>query len=257
MLSKEKLKFLRKLQQKKYRDESGLVLAEGERVIEQIISDQIEIRNLFVSDFREHYQSIISKVDKEKIVFINDIQKNQLSATVSSQGVFALIEKKNLQPEKYERLLYLDRIADPSNLGTIIRTASGSGIDAIILSRDCCDEFNPKVVRASVGKVFSTPIMQETDFIDGVIVTVKEKINLSNFTLIVTDCKQGKTVFELENVKPPYILVAGAEATGVNSILDSLANERIKIPMRNNLESLNVSVATGICLYLLNQDILR
>ncbi len=148
-IAKERLKQLAKLKQKKVRQSENLVIVEGYRLIEQLIKNGIELEELYVA---ENYKLKLQV--KCPIFSLKKFELEKITSTETPQEVAALI-KTNLQPiTRNKRLLYLDGISEPGNLGTIIRTASTFGLDGIILSPDCCEIFNPKVIRASLGAVF-------------------------------------------------------------------------------------------------------
>ncbi len=136
----------------------------------------------------------------------------------------------------------LERIRDPGNLGTIIRTCNGTGIKSLILIGNCCDPYSPEAVRASMGAIFSIKIVNIG--IDNFLSWAKEKKN----KIVVTSLKSKKNYTECNWGKKP-IIVMGNEQSGVSQEIENSADEMIKIPMLGTSDSLNLSVSTGIFLY--------
>lgn len=244
-LSNERVKELAKLRLKKFRDEKKSVIVEGIRIVQQLIIDGIPIAEMYCNEKSiEKYLSF--EKDTAGFFLAKEHQINRLSDSKSSQDILALVEIKSPEFSGTERLLYLDRISEPGNIGAIFRTAKAAGIEGIILSPGCCDIFNPKTVRASVGTVFSVPgIIRDYDYLD----------RLDN-ELIVTDANEGSSLYSLDSEKKPYVLIIGSEANGIDRELIRRAHKKVRIPMLKKLESLNVAVAAGLCIYQLNRDIL-
>jgi len=246
-LSKEKLKDLKKLHRKKFRDAKKQVLVEGSRTIRQLITDQIHLLELYCLDSNwKRYSDIIEYVQSDRVYTLKEHHIEQLAAAKSAQDIIALVECQVPDFQKMDRIVYIDRISDPGNLGAIFRTARATGMDGIILSPDCSDIFNPKTLRASVGTLFSIP-SKISEF---------EQLQGLNSEIIITDSRKGESLFSFTMSDKGYILVVGSEAFGVEEKIVKNADRRIRIPMLNRLESLNVAVAAGLCMYQLNRDIL-
>ncbi|MFA5498688.1 MAG: RNA methyltransferase [Candidatus Cloacimonadia bacterium] len=247
VLSKTRLQELRKLHQKKFREERGYVLIEGLRLIRQLIDDGVELTELYIAEGVEPIDSRWqARLKNTSFFHINEVQRSQLSSTKSPQNIFALVKIPAQKELKGKRFLYLDRISDPGNLGTIFRTSKAAGLDGIILSPDSCEVFSPKTIRSSLGAVFTMPHVIE-DY---------AQVISRSAQFIVTDVEEGVSLYSFKDVPLPYILVMGSEAEGVSSKFTPRNKISIKIPMNNGVESLNVAVATGLCLYHLNRDIL-
>ncbi|MCK9328944.1 MAG: RNA methyltransferase [Candidatus Cloacimonetes bacterium] len=248
-ISNEFLKSVNKLNQKKYRLDSGKILIEGERLISQIF-DYIKNKDLSIQSSFEYllidenkitnYKTLlneIASISKDtKIMSLSTQQANKLSNTITSQNIFAILNFKTNEINKFNKIIYLDSISDPGNMGTIIRTATAFDIDGIVLSKNCCELSNPKVVRASMGSIFYIPFLYDDD---NWITDRKELIYIS-------DVQKGTPLTDFTFPDKPYILVLGSEAIGVN--INKLQNftDKITIPIKNKMESLNVSIAAGI-----------
>ncbi len=247
-LSNERAKELSKLRLKKYRDEKKQVIVEGTRTIRQLITDSVPLLELFCPEKEAgKYNSVISCIPSDKLFWAEEHQISRIAASKTSQNILALVEKKSPAITEQKRLLFIDRVSDPGNVGAVFRTAKASGMQGIILSPESCDVFNPKTVRASVGAVFSLPnIVADYGF-----------LKQCNSEIIVTDVNEGCSIFDIAAGGEPYILVIGSESTGIDRELMQIAHRKARIPMLNNLESLNVAVAAGLCMYHLNKDILE
>ena len=150
VISKNRLKELIKLHTKKYRTEQDLILVEGWRLLEQLHRNGVVIDEIFCD---QENAGDLENLSPRLITLCENWQLEKLSQTSTSQQVIGLIKSKKQPIEKTDLLVYLDNISDPGNLGTIFRTAMGLGVDGIITSPGCCDIFNPKAVRASMGAV--------------------------------------------------------------------------------------------------------
>ncbi|HTR80752.1 MAG TPA: RNA methyltransferase [Bacteroidota bacterium] len=260
MLSKTKLQYLKSFSQKKQRDKEGLFLIEGWRSIEEACAASAKIDLLlYTKEAKAHsrYGSVLSsasKASQEKIE-ISDKELSMIADTVTAQGVAALIKKIPYDtPNELERLsqreralvVGLDQIADPGNLGAIIRTADWFGVDALLLSPKCVEVYNPKVVRSTVGSLFHTPILEcEANGIS--FEDILGKMGKNGFKILGADVS-GKT--DLRNIVWPKksVLVIGNEARGISAEVSDLLDEHIAIPQFGKAESLNAGVAAGVFL---------
>lgn len=235
-ISNTHLKEISRLKTKKYREETGLTLAEGWRTLQQLADNDIELEELLISD--DDFSGL-EKLKFRKVFRLRDWQMAKICDSVTPQKIAAVI-RNDLTPITDQKfLLYLDRINDPGNLGTLLRTAAGIGISGVVLSRGSCEVFNPKVVRASLGACCFLPLaIHDQDWL------WQQKAQI-----IVSDV-QGAT--NLPDFQPPggnIILVLGSEAHGVDPRILEKADHRVRISMSGKMESLNVAVAGGILLY--------
>ncbi len=235
-LTNEKIKKYKKLNRaKKERDKTGLFLVEGMHLVleayktgclEEVILDEeiplpIEVEKVYVT--------------KEILAKISDCQ-----TPPKIMGVCKKCEEKM----EGDRILLLDGIQDPGNLGTIIRSAVAFGVDTIILSPDTVDLYNPKVIRATQGMIFHIHIVREE--LERVIKTYQEK----NYPFYATNVSYGVDARSLSfSQKQKYLLCMGNEGNGVRPDLLEKADLYLSIPMKEEVESLNVAVATSILLY--------
>jgi len=236
ILSNARLKELVKLQQKKYRVEAGELLVEGFRLIEQLISDNIPISEIFCleKDVRK-----MNRICNAPVTVAVEWHLQKLSGTKNSQNIIALLKAPESKIIKTDFLLYLDDISEPGNLGTIFRTASAFGIDGIILSPGCCEVLNPKVIRASLGAVFSVPFeIRDTEWLRN-----------QNAMKVCTAMEKAVPIDDIKVWKSPLILVVGSEAKGISRKILEMADHTVYIPMSGKMESLNAAMATAIAIY--------
>ncbi len=253
MLSREKVNKIAQLKTKKGRKKQGKFLIEGARSCEEAVKSAWEIESLiytYKAEENPRIKQVLSNAEGRGIELIQ-IKQNlleKISDTVTSQGIVGLVKIKEFTQEslfqrKPELLLALDSIKDPGNMGTLIRTADAFGVDGIILSEDCVDLFNPKVVRSTMGSIFHLPILRDFDLRNFLL-----DLKKVDFKIVLTELRDGK---ELESLDLPgkICLVMGSEPEGVSKNLLKLADHLIKIPIPGKAESLNVAVACGILLH--------
>jgi TrmH family RNA methyltransferase len=237
-ISNNYLKELVKLKQKKYREISKKVIVEGYRTIKQIHLNGITIEELYISKSASYDTGCF----KPKNIFLfEDWQFERISSTKSPSQISALIRAETRQIKNREFLLYLDNIKEPGNLGAIVRTAAAAGISGVVLSPDCCEIFNPKVIKASSGTVFSVPI-EKKDY---------KWLKIQKSVIITTTMEDSISLFKLKKPDKNIILVLGSEAFGISKEILEISDIRIKIPLTDKIESLNVAVAAGIAIYYL------
>lgn len=234
-LSNNHIKKLTRLNNKKYRKLYNQAIVEGVRLIDQLNDYNIKFEEII---FSGSYTDEISKYSTENLYFATQDQMGKITATKTPQNIAALVNTTSIPIPDKKFLLYLDDINDPGNLGAIFRTATAAGVSGIILSPGCCEVYNPKVIRASLGSVFFLPSeIHDHDWLK------KQQTNI-----IATSLEDSSNLFELK--KPDnLILIIGSEAFGVNKKILQISDFRARIPIPGNIESLNAAVAAGIAIY--------
>lgn len=224
-----KIKFAASLNEKKYRLENGMFLIEGKKMLEMGLKANL-VDSIFTT---VELKNIPSSV---KTYFVTDEIIEKISNEKNPEGIVTICKfpKWDNDYSKYHKIVYLDDINDPGNMGTIIRTALAFNYDAIVLSKNCVDVFNSKVVSATRGALFLLPIFND---------------DLGRFSSkdIIVSALSDKAV-SLENVKKSndFVLVLGNEAHGVSENTLKLANQIVKIDISESIDSLNVAIAGGI-----------
>lgn len=238
------------LQKKKKRQEAGKCIIEGTRLCYEGLLSGWETETAFVteaftqSDHWGQFQELF-KLKKIAWQLLPPQHFNRLADTDTPQGVLMVMKIPSYLPDQLNFsavgfVLLLQGIRDPGNLGTIIRTADWYGAGAVILSRDCVDPFNPKVLRGTMGSIFHLPVYSVPDLIEE-IRRLKEK----RFQ-VVTSSLNGEKVLHKTHFKHPVALVLGGEAQGISADLQKLADIDVRIRKYGNAESLNVAIAGGV-----------
>ena len=236
-LSNNKIKEITKLHQKKYRDKEKLFIAEGKNIFEGVLCENIEIVDIFT------LESFKSTRRTDKITVISENEMKKISTTASACDVLVIAKQKKYREIKGNKIILLDRISDPGNLGTIIRSAAAFDIDGIILFGDCVELYSPKVIRSCAGNFFKTPVAEIKD-----IKELKETFNDYNFISTALRKENNLSPKEIKNIEKTVIMF-GSEADGLNKDLIKIADKNVSLNMKKNVESLNLSVSASILMY--------
>lgn len=245
----ELIKHIRKLKDKKYRDESNEYVVEGVKLVEEAVKENAKIKQIIVcEDTTRTYEiptHIMLEIAKYECISVSDKIFNIITQVTNPQGIMAIIEK-NAQNAKIdytqEIIVVLDDVQDPGNLGTILRTVDSIGLNQIIVSKGTADAFNSKVVRSTMGAIFRIKIIE----VENLAQAIKE-MRKHHFKLMVTSLQTKNSIYDIDFNKK--IIVIGNEANGVSKEIQDMADEKAKIPMLGRTESLNASVAAGVVMY--------
>lgn len=246
MLSKTYTKYIQSLQHKKFRDEHNLFIAEGPKVVMDMLeSEKFICKELFaLQNWVNANERSLSTLTKAMVTTVVDFELEKISAFTTPHSVLAIFEKSK-EDEGIEisgsLTLVLDTIQDPGNLGTIIRIADWFGVKNIICSEGCAEMYNPKVVQSSMGSLGRVNIIY-TDLPGWLKQHDQVKIYAASL--------QGKEVNSLGKLKEG-ILIIGNEAHGISNEVMDCVPEKITIARTGKAESLNAAVATGIILALI------
>lgn len=242
MISKNQIKHLHSLRLKKFRELNQVFVVEGIKLVDELLASDSRINEIFGTG---SWLSTRRELLRSRGIPFTEITNSELgkaSTMVTPNEVIAIVS----MPDQTLResgafgkiVLILDRIQDPGNLGTILRTADWFGIRQVIASRDTADLYNPKVIQATMGSVFRVPL-HYTDIGD----FIREK--LKGWQIFAATA-HGESIYSME-VKPPVALIIGNESEGISELILSMAGRKIAIPSYSGgAESLNASVATGI-----------
>lgn len=232
---------------RKERDKSKEFLVEGFHLVEEALKIHTSILTLIV---REDVTIPENWDTKElKIVEVTTLVAKEFAETERSQGIFAYCRQPSYAEDEHEswnKLLFIDAVQDPGNVGTMIRTADAAGIDAVIIGKGSADPYNPKTVRSGQGSHFNIPI------VNGDLTTWLEKSRNRGLTIIGTGLSNSVNYMEVK-VEDKFALIMGNEGSGVNPELLAQTDANVIIPLYGKAESLNVAVATGILLYAYSQ----
>ena len=231
-INNPKIKELSKLKIKKQRDKLGLFLVEGAHLVKEAYESGY-LKELLLLENSEFKLDVLTNYVTENVLkYLTDVE--------TPAGIIGVCEIKQMNLHG-NKLLLLDGIQDPGNLGTIIRSSVAFNVDTIIINDKCADPYSNKVVRASQGMLFKTNIVKED--LNKFIKDIKGKIPIYG-----TKVTNGKNVKNLEKISK-FAIIMGNEGQGVSQELLDLCDEYLYIPMNKKCESLNVGVATSIILY--------
>jgi TrmH family RNA methyltransferase len=249
--TQSEIKYLRSLQQKKYRDAEQKFLLEGWRPLRDALESDFIIDMIALLPRESQIpecQSILAIAKKRNILLkeLREVQLKQISDAVHSQGVVALVHQQihtfdAIYLESADSIVACDHVSDPGNLGTILRTCDWFGVDVVLLSEGCVSLYNEKVVRATAGSIFHVKVFENLE-LKNAFLNLKSK----GFQLIAS-ALDGKPVNSYM-VPERNVLILGSEAHGVSEGILRLADEVLTIPRFGKAESLNVGIACGIFL---------
>ena len=249
MISKNDIKQLSRLSTKKGRNEYGLYLIEGLRIIRSALRVQTQINRIFVTARFEKsvdYQLISNRLNQIlKPEIIDEKTMKQITQTVTPSGILAvcsLPKITELPSTIASNWLYLDKIADPGNLGTLLRSAEWFGTTQVALSPHCADLFNPKVMRGGMGAHFSLQMVTNCDL---------RQFKSSDHLIIGAD-HRGMSIVDFNHNAKDWVLVIGSEAHGISKKNSNHIKYSLSIPTNGSGNSLNAAVAGSIMLYCLN-----
>ncbi len=227
----------------KLRNKEKLALIFGKHLIEEAIKyNRLQVLLMDISS-KEQYNDLLQIVQLEKVYLLPTKLINKINLLDSTTNIVGLINIENLDVNEglYEEdCLILENIQDPGNLGTILRSCVSTGIKNIILSKDCVDIYNPKVLRGSQGIQLGLNVYRDVDLIDFV--------NKYNKQLIITTPYTIKSIYAF-NFTNPTAFIFGNEGVGVTKALSQIVDSHAKIPMVEGVESINVAMAVTVCLF--------
>lgn len=231
-INNPKIKSLKLLKQKKYRDKEGLFLVEGDHLVKEAYNNGYLKELLIAEKSNYHLDVPTNEISDNVIKYLTDLE--------SPTGIFGICEKKKMNL-KEGKILVLDGVQDPGNIGTIIRSSVAFNIDTIVINDKCADIYSSKVIRASQGMIFNANIIKKNlrEFIENI---------KNSHKIIVTKVDGGKKLKDIEKIEK-FVIIMGSEGKGVSEELVRLADDYLYIPMNKSCESLNVAVATSIILY--------
>lgn len=250
--TKNEIKYLRSLRQKKVRDHERKFVLEGWRALEEALVSDFEIEYVGVSTHvveHNQYTQMLEKIAVDNILIkrFRELEMRQVTDTVHSQGVFALLRQKAFTLETIltkdnALIMIFDTISDPGNLGTMIRSCDWFGVDGIILGKGCVDLYSEKVIRSTAGSIFHIPIIQNAD-----LPVLLSKLKKEGFQIIALSADGQEQIDELKFAQKSC-LVVGSEAHGLQETVKEKVDTIAKVPKFGKAESLNAGVACGIAL---------
>ena len=241
-MDNDRVKKYIKLKDKKYRDKENLFIVEGSHLVIEAYKRGL-IEELILE------QDEVFPLDINNIVYLPMEIINKISSVETPQTVMALCRKKEEKEELGNKILLVDDVQDPGNVGTLIRSAVAFNIDTVVLSENSVDLYNPKTVRSTQGMFLHINVIRKN--LEEVIKELKTK----EIPVYGTNVGHGEDIRNLKKEdKEKYALVVGNEGNGVRESIQNICDKNFYISMNPDVESLNVGVATSILLYELDKE---
>lgn len=248
-INNPQVKAAAELKQKKYRQQRGLFLAEGLRTVEEaVLSKSVEsIFYTAIEDARTRAVLEDAAAKQIKLYCVSDNVMKKIADTETPQGIVAVCRMQSNKLEDLfatgKLLLVLDRVGDPGNVGTMLRTADAAGVGGLVLLKGCVDIYAPKTVRSTMGSLFHVPVFAGADEAQFI-----KAAKRAGYELLVTTLEGADNLYKAD-LSGRIAFVMGNEANGVTETLLTEADKRVYIPMQGKAESLNVAMAAGIVMF--------
>jgi len=240
MLGKSHSKYIQSLGQKKVRDEEGMFIAEGPKIVDELmVSAKANIQHLYA--LQNWIEANHDKCSGIPLVEVNETDLQKISQLTTANQVLAVVRKFETPGEiliKAKVSLVLDTIQDPGNFGTILRICDWFGVDQIICSKECADVYNPKVVQSTMGSLVRVRLIYTN---------LNEWLGQQRGGFIYAATLAGTDVTTMNKITEGLIVI-GNESRGISPDIMSRVNEQITIPRKGKAESLNAAIATAIIL---------
>lgn len=245
----EQIKHIRKLKEKKYRDQYKEYVIEGVKLIKEAIQEDAKIKTIIACDNcvknEEIDPKVMYEIAKYNCIYVEEKVFHSITDVQNPQGLLAIMSKEEEKDEidySEDIIVVLDNVQDPGNIGTILRTVDSIGLKQIIVSKTSGDVYNPKVVRSTMGAILRVNVIESPNLVE----TLKT-IKRHKFEVVATSLQTNQSIYDIDYKKK--VIVIGNEANGVSKEILDLADKKVKIPMLGKTESLNAAVATGIITY--------
>lgn len=241
------IKDIKKLKEKKYRNEGSKFLIEGFRFVCEALESDFEVPLVFISENakdRWNNFNVKSKLQKDtKVYSVTEQILKSISSTDNPQGIVAVVNNKSISLENEQGFYILvDKVQDPGNMGTIVRTAHAAGALGVLITKGTVDTYNEKTLRSTMGSIFHIPIIQD-DNLEQV-----QFLRSKGFKLVVSSLDTESNFYDVD-LKGKTIIAVGNEGSGISKEISDVSDIKIKIPMPGGAESLNVSVAASIMMF--------
>lgn len=236
----------RSLKDHKARKETGLFLVEGRKMVAEALASRFDVETVLCDAAQT--EAFAPLLNQYETVLLPEHVLAAVCDTKTPQGIAAVVRMRT-ETRQGPRLVALDGVQDPGNMGTILRTADAAGFDGLLLSEQCADIFSPKVLRATMGSIFRMGVTVTPD-LPGLLTHLREQ----GYSVISSQL-DGMPFYQREGVAAQFVLVIGNEGNGVSPVVQATATHRLKLPMRGGAESLNAAVAAGIMMYELTREL--
>ncbi|AAK80314.1 TrmH family RNA methyltransferase [Clostridium acetobutylicum] len=242
------IKEVKKLNEKKHRDLKKSFIVEGLRFVREALESDFKIQYLFVSE--KNYDKFILKELKElikkefQVIKVTESILKDICNTQTPQGIVAVVQYKEVAWKLTKGFYMLvDKVQDPGNMGTIIRTANAAGALGVIITKGTVDIYNNKTLRATMGSIFKIPIIFEDDNFSKI-----KELKKNGFKIIASSLDTEHNFYDV-SLNEKLIIAVGNEGNGISDKIVDISDTKVKIPMPGNVESLNVGVAAAIMMF--------
>lgn len=228
----------------KLRSENGVFFASTPKVVMDIIAAGFDAESLFFT--MDEYKKYADKLEDKNIYIINDAVNQKLSEDKTSQGVFGIFKMKTAQLDAIfaaDKLIILEDIQDPGNMGAIMRTALAFGYNNIVVSAKCADIYSPKVLRSSMTASVKLNVYKSND-----IPALVKQLGEKGFSTVAT-CLENSKELGSEKISLPVAVLIGNEGNGLSAETIASSTHKVKIPMSDKIESLNAAVSAGVMMW--------
>lgn len=245
--SNPQVKKLLQLQKKsKARDEENVFVVEGLRMYMEIPEERVE--KVYISESLYNRKKLVLNIEKYPYEILTDNVFQHVSDTKTPQGILCIVRRKEYQLKELLNLnnphfIVLDNLQDPGNMGTIVRTAEAAGVDAVFMSRDCVDIYNPKTIRSTMGSIFRVPHIYIEDMLE-LLQKFKERKIISYAAHL-----DGVATYDQEDYRKGTAILIGNEGNGLREEVAKKADVLVQIPMCGKVESLNAAIAASVFMF--------
>lgn len=245
--SNAQVKKILQLQKKsKMRNEEHVFIVEGIRMFQEVPKECV--KKIYISESLYNKKKQELRLEDFSVEILSDAIFEHVSDTKTPQGILCILEQRKYHLSKLldienPHFIVLDQLQDPGNLGTILRTAEGAGVDAVFMSRDCVDIYNPKTIRSTMGSIYRVPFVYVEDVIE-LLECFRER-NIRSYAAHL----DGKNTYDQENYEQGAAILIGNEGNGLRKEVADCADCWIRIPMQGKVESLNAAIAASILMF--------
>jgi TrmH family RNA methyltransferase len=241
------VKRLVQLQKKsKVRNEEKVFLVEGLRMFLEVPAKRVE--KVYISESLYNKKKEELNLEKFSVEILSDSVFEYVSDTKTPQGILCIVEQERYDIEdllniKNPHFMVLDNLQDPGNLGTIVRTAEGAGVDAVFLSKESVDIYNPKTIRSTMGSIYRMPVIYIEDLLE--LLKIFKQKGIKSYAAHL----DGKNSYDKESYQAGTAILIGNEGNGLRDEVANSADVWVQIPMQGQVESLNAAIAASILMF--------
>ena len=238
---------LLQLQKKsKARNEEKVFLVEGVRMFQEVPEKRVE--KVYISESLYNKKKQELNLDRFSYEIVSDTVFQHVSDTKTPQGILCVVKQEKYDMEellsiKNPLFMVLDNLQDPGNLGTIVRTAEAAGVDAVFLSKESVDIYNPKTIRSTMGSIYRMPILYVEDLLD--LLEIFKQKGITSYAAHL----EGKNSYDRENYQSGTAVLIGNEGNGLRDEISEAADVWVRIPMEGKVESLNAAIAATVFMF--------